>query len=94
MVSTDSFYFSKDVKGIRAYQVHAVQVGHFEIREILNFRNYLREHPADVSEYDTLKRKLAANNSEGIAEYIQGKDAFIRRLITKAGEYFGVPDEG
>ena len=78
------YYYSKDTKGLRTHQVHVVQEGHYEIEEMLNFRDYLRAHPEIANEYAELKTKLIEQNKTGILEYIQGKDKFIKACIAKA----------
>ena len=61
-----------------------MQQGHFDIEQKLNFRDYLRSHPDVAKEYAELKTRLIEQNAEGISEYIQGKDKFIKECITKA----------
>ena len=78
------FYFSKNVDGIRTHQGHVMQQGHFDIEAKLNFRDYLRVHPVEARAYSDLKEKLAEENTRGIAEYIEGKDTFVKGIIAKA----------
>jgi GrpB-like predicted nucleotidyltransferase (UPF0157 family) len=83
------FYFSKDIGGVRTYQVHVMQVGHPDIEEKLAFRDYLRAHPHEAAAYANLKQGLAAMNTQGIAEYIKGKDASVKALIQRAMAWTG-----
>jgi GrpB-like predicted nucleotidyltransferase (UPF0157 family) len=78
------FYYSKDIDGVRTHQAHVMQIGHREIAEKLAFRDYLRAHPHEAAAYANLKRRLAATNTQGIVEYIQGKDAFVKALTQRA----------
>ena len=78
------FYFSKDTDGIRTHQAHVMEEGHFDIEQKLNFRDYLRAHPDEAETYGTLKERLTAENTQGIAEYIEGKDGFVKAIIAKA----------
>jgi len=78
------FYYSKDTNGIRTHQAHVMEAGHFDIERKLNFRDYLRSHPAIARAYGELKSKLVEENTRGIGEYIEGKNAFINDCIIKA----------
>jgi len=81
------FYYSKDIGGLRTYQVHVLQKGHFDIKQKLDFRDYLRSHPEVAKEYGVLKTKLIDENTKGIFEYIAGKDEFVRDCIAKAAKW-------
>ncbi len=61
-----------------------MQVAHHEIAEKLAFRDYLRTHPYEAAAYAQIKHRLAAENTRGIAEYIEGKDAFVKALLQRA----------
>lgn len=89
--SPGRFYYSRDADGVRTHQVHAMQQGHFEIRQKLLLRDYLRACPAEAAAYGQLKVELAAANTRGIVEYIEGKDAFVKALIGRAEAWAGVP---
>ena len=78
------FYYSKDSNGIRTHQAHVMEAGHFDIEQKLNFRDYLRTHPAVVREYAELKSKLIRENTTGIGEYMKGKNRFIEDCIARA----------
>jgi GrpB-like predicted nucleotidyltransferase (UPF0157 family) len=78
------FYFSKDTDGVRTHQVHVMQASHPDIQEKLALRDYLRGHPHEAAAYADLKQRLAATNTQGIAEYIKGKDTFVKALIWRA----------
>ncbi|TLZ26447.1 MAG: GrpB family protein [Gammaproteobacteria bacterium] len=53
-------------------------------------RDYLRAHPAAVTEYAALKRRLAAEFPEDAAAYTKGKAGFILSILRSAK----FPDEG
>ena len=78
------FYYSKDINGIRTHQAHVMQNGHFDIKQKLDFRDYLRAHPDVAKEYAELKTRLIEQNTKGIFEYIEGKDKFVKDCIAKA----------
>jgi GrpB-like predicted nucleotidyltransferase (UPF0157 family) len=78
------FYYSKDSNGLRTHQAHVMQIGHCDIQDKLAFRDYLRAHPETVKEYADLKTRLVRENTSGIAEYIKGKNEFIKDCVAKA----------
>jgi GrpB-like predicted nucleotidyltransferase (UPF0157 family) len=66
--------------------VHTYQPNHPEVTTHLNFRNYLRAHPKVARDYAVLKAGLARQFPNDIESYIEGKAAFIRDIIQRAGE--------
>jgi GrpB-like predicted nucleotidyltransferase (UPF0157 family) len=74
-------YFRKDdEQGVRLFHVHAFATGSPEIGRHLAFRDYLITHPEPAAEYSDLKRRLAAAHPDDIDAYMDGKDAFIKRI--------------
>ena len=64
----------------RTHHVHMAAVGSdFWIRH-LAFRDYLRTHADAASEYEALKRALAAKFREDREAYTEGKTEFVRRI--------------
>ena len=78
------FYYSKNTNGQRSHQVHVVQNCHFQIEEILAFRDYLRTYPEEAKAYSDIKEKVAEKNRNDIFGYMNGKSDFIRTMIAKA----------
>jgi GrpB-like predicted nucleotidyltransferase (UPF0157 family) len=54
-----------------------------ELARHMAFRNYLREHPEAVIEYDQLKRNLA-NIIKDRTAYTLGKTNFVNKILEKA----------
>ena len=52
----------------------------------LEFRDYLRGDKAAVDEYGKLKQQLAVKHRNDIDAYIDGKSAFIKRILDNKGE--------
>ena len=77
-------YYSKDTNSIRTHKAHVCEAEHSNIRRQLAFRDYLRDHPEDAREYEALKTRLAEANTDGIAQYLDGKRPYIERIIQKA----------
>ncbi len=48
------FYFSKDTDGIRSHQVHVCEKGHFDIKDKIAFRDYMRTHHKEAQEYSVV----------------------------------------
>lgn len=50
-------------------------------KDFIYFRDYLNAHPAARKEYEKTKTTFAVDNSEGIVEYTDSKEAFVRRIL-------------
>jgi GrpB-like predicted nucleotidyltransferase (UPF0157 family) len=68
----------------RQYHVHLTSVGSAFWRDHLAFRDYLRSHPDAASEYGALKLELARRFPNDREAYIEGKTAFVQRILTLA----------
>lgn len=68
----------------RTHQIHVVQVNSdFWQRHIL-FRDFLRTHPQAAQQYETLKRKLAAEFRNDRDRYTDSKTPLIEQLLIQA----------
>ena len=63
---------------------------HFAHWDSLLFRDYLIAHPEVASEYERLKRQLAADHPRDRVAYTHGKSAFVDRITEQAKRHFGV----
>jgi GrpB-like predicted nucleotidyltransferase (UPF0157 family) len=61
--------------------------GHFQIAEILAFRDYLRAHPKQSEQYGHHKTKLASKFRNDNVGYMQGKEAVVAALIEKSATW-------
>ena len=78
-------YFRKDSPlGVRTHQIHAFGRDSSEVQRHLDFRDYLRAHPAAAKAYEALKRDLAPRHSGRVNDYTDGKTAFIRDIEERA----------
>ena len=69
----------------KGHHVHIYQFDNTqEILRHLAFRNYLRENPAIATTYGTLKKQLAQAHPDSIDKYMDGKDAFIKKIEKEA----------
>jgi putative glutamine amidotransferase len=80
----DHEYFSRDLDGDRAFQIHACLAGSDWERRHLVFRDWLRSHPDDAAAYAELKRSLARGHPRDIMAYVDAKTPFIRRIEERA----------
>ncbi|MCY3506365.1 MAG: GrpB family protein [Chloroflexi bacterium] len=56
-----------------------------ELGRHLRFRDYLRSHPEAAARYEALKRDLAHRYANDIDAYIEGKSAFVERILAVDG---------
>lgn len=64
----------------RDFHVHVFEQGDPDIAWNLVFRDYLREHPQAVKEYENLKLDLIQKYALDRKSYREGKSAFIKRI--------------
>ena len=81
-------YFRKDsAAGIRTHHLHAFAAGSGEIARHLNFRDYLRAHPAEARKYEALKLSLAERTLGDWNLYTEGKEGFVREMDQRAAAW-------
>ena len=81
-------YFRKDDKsGKRTHQIHIFPPDSDHVQRHLAFRDFMNVHPKWAIRYSDLKRGLAAKHPHSIADYIAGKDAFIKHVDTIAAKW-------
>ena len=68
----------------RRYHIHLAAVGSDFWRDHRAFRDYLRAHAGAAAEYAALKRDLAAKHPLDREAYIEGKTAFVKRILALA----------
>ena len=76
-------YFQKGGDN-RSHHVHIYQVGNYEIKRHLAFRDYLREHHIEKKRYGELKEKLAKQYPYDVESYINGKESLVKEIEVKA----------
>jgi GrpB-like predicted nucleotidyltransferase (UPF0157 family) len=82
--SDEHEYFSRDVGGARAYQIHVCQAGGSWERRHLAFRDWLRANPDEAKAYGALKHQLAVEHPNDLMAYVDSKTAFIRSVEARA----------
>jgi GrpB-like predicted nucleotidyltransferase (UPF0157 family) len=76
-------YF-RESPGARRIHIHVRRSGSWSEQFALLFRDYMRQHPADVAQYVDLKYKLAAQYGEDRQGYTDAKNPFIWQVMMKA----------
>lgn len=80
-------YFQKGGDN-RSHHVHIYQVGSYEIKRHLAFRDYLQRHPDVKKSYGELKGRLAKQFPYDIESYINGKEHLVREIEVKALNWY------
>ncbi|MFD2657668.1 GrpB family protein [Gracilibacillus thailandensis] len=80
-------YFQKGGDN-RTHHVHFFQVGSYEIKRHLAFRDYLRFHPESKKSYGELKEALAQQFPYDIGSYIEGKEQLVKEIEAKAIDWY------
>lgn len=79
-------YFVKSAGEVHLFHLHAFERGHPEIDRHLDFRDYLRTHPAHAEAYRALKQDLVKQFSQQPQAYTRGKETFIRKIDRLAAQ--------
>lgn len=77
-------FFRREVDSRRTHHVHIYQVDNPEIARHLNFRDYMRVHPAEAAAYGRLKEQLAQQFPDDMESYVAGKSDFVCEVERKA----------
>lgn len=85
----DRHYCPRTVAGLRRHHVSMAVPTSRHFRNTLIFRDALRGTPGLAVEYETLKRRLAANVGEDRLSYLNGKTDFILSVLAAHGGVVG-----
>jgi len=78
--------FSSDVSAIAfAHHLYVCDPQSDAFKNHISLRDFLRSNPEARDEYAALKRQLAESNAYDMDAYVQGKTAFITRILAAAG---------
>ncbi|PAD21279.1 GrpB family protein [Terribacillus saccharophilus] len=72
----------------RTHHVHIYQLGNYEIKRHLAFRDYLLVHPEVKKRYGQLKGRLAVKFPNDVESYISGKEQLVKEIEAKALEWY------
>ena len=79
-------YF-REKPGARRTHIHVRQAGSWREQLLLLFRDYLRLHEQEASEYAELKIELAERYRNDCINYVAGKAEFIWEILMKANRW-------
>lgn len=80
-----AWFIKRDaVTQARTHHIHMVDAGFEQYWDSLLFRDYLLEHPQIAKEYETLKRRLAAEHPTDRVAYTRAKTEFIEAITQEA----------
>lgn len=77
-------YFNHRSGTIHDEHIHIYQVGSPEIERHVFFRDFMIAHPQHAQAYSQLKYDLARQFADDRDAYIDGKDAFVKEMETRA----------
>jgi GrpB-like predicted nucleotidyltransferase (UPF0157 family) len=80
-------YFPKVIDDVHSHHVHVYSQGHKDITLLLNFRDYLRDHPEQALAYSQLKEKLAQKFRYDSAGYTEAKTDFVKNINLLAAQW-------
>lgn len=80
----DRRYFTRGEDAHRTHHMHCYGPDSPEVSRHLDFRDYLRAHPATAEEYGRLKAVLAQQFPNDITAYVAGKAGFILETLHQA----------
>ncbi len=85
---TNGWRYFRPPPGIpRDYQVHVVQIGSDRERTRLLFRDFMRSHPGEATEYGRLKLRIAMQGVQDRIQYNDEKEPFIVAVLEAAEEW-------
>ena len=84
---TDRMFFVKGMPPFGRRRSHHVHIRTPADVKELDFRDWLREHPADAARYAKVKRELAERFKSDREAYTEAKGEFIQQLFRRANTY-------
>lgn len=69
-----------------AYHLYCCQKDSKELLRHLSLKAYLNDHPNVTDEYGQLKKILADKYPEQILDYMEGKDEFVKQMLSDCQE--------
>jgi len=82
-----AWFIKRDRKGIRTHHIHMVKEDS-KLWDRLYFRDYLRERPEIVAEYQKLKIEASKKYSNDREAYTKSKTNFITKVTEEAKKYY------
>ena len=81
----DDHAFLRRIRGDeRTHHLHVVAQGCTDLKDWLNFRDWVRRNPSAARRYADVKRRLAEEHHNDRAAYVEGKTAIVEELLAEA----------
>lgn len=77
-------YCTRDIDGVRRYQLHCFEATSPDLHRMRLFRDYLRAHPMEARAYEAEKRLAAAAHPADSLAYNDAKSAWIAACQARA----------
>ena len=88
----DRAYFVIDLpdpaEGIRRYHVHLTYPESDDWKGLIEFRDYLRNHPKEAQEYAELKRKAVLEADQDGKKYRKLKEPMFQKIVQKSKKHY------
>ena len=81
---SDEILIRKGPETNRTHFIHVMEIDKDRYKNVILFRDYLRNHPKAMREYEELKISLAKKFPKDRNKYIEGKQDFINNILEKA----------
>ena len=81
----------KGTPEVHTVHIHMTEPGDLLWRNPIAFRDYLRSHPDEASQYADLKRRLATECGTDLAAYVAGKTEFVEAILAKTTAFTTPP---
>lgn len=76
-------FFWKGTPTVHTYHLHLAEVDNPVLVRPLRFRDYLRKHPDEAMEYESLKKQLAKRCGQDMEAYVTGKTRFVENVMLR-----------
>ena len=76
-------YLPDPKNGKRRYHIHLTYPESNEWKELIGFRNYLRNHPKDLLEYEEIKKQAASSANQDGEVYRKMKEPIFKKINSK-----------
>ena len=80
--------FVKGGENFRTHHFHVMQTDHYEWKNQILFRDYMKEHPEEAKQYSALKQKLFIKYGNDRGKYTDSKSEYIETIIEKAKQKY------
>lgn len=80
-------YATESGERVRTHQIHILEYDSLQWHNYVDFRDYMNAHPEQALEYQSLKRRLAAECNNVQTAYTDGKHDYMETVLAQARAY-------